>query len=71
MAFCGFQYRLRKAKQMAGVNNTDLAKACRVERKAVSHWCNGKSLPSAERVYHLACALGVSADWLLGTVDDR
>lgn len=71
MAFCGFQSRLQHAKRMAGVNNRHLAEACHVERKAVSAWCNGHRLPNAERVYHLACALGVSADWLLGTVDDR
>ena len=69
MAFCGFQSRLKKAKYMAQMNNTELARACGVERKAVSHWCSGKSYPNAERVYHLACALGVSADWLLGTTD--
>lgn len=71
MAFCGFQSRLNKAKQLSGMNNIELAKACYCERKAVWSWLSGRTYPSAEKVYHLACALGVSADWLLGTVDDR
>lgn len=70
MAFCGFQRRLREAKESSGKNNIQIAKACRVDRKAVSRWCNGHSEPSAERIYNLCIVLGVSSDWLLGLEDE-
>ena len=71
MAFCGFQSRLLRAKELSGMTNKEIAEACHRDRKAVSHWCHGVSYPNAESVYHLANALGVSADWLLGVDGGR
>jgi len=66
MSFCGFQRRLMEAKDARGLNNSQIARACFVERKAVSNWTNGKHLPRADSLYSLCEVLGVSADWLLG-----
>lgn len=57
------------------LNNSDmpyheLAKKLGFERKAISAWKFGASLPDAKAIADLAKIFGVSADWLLGLVDE-
>ena len=55
---------LRKKK---GLSQEELAAQLHVVRQTISKWERGYSIPDAEMLTRLACALDVSADELLGT----
>jgi transcriptional regulator with XRE-family HTH domain len=56
--------RLKKARQLAGMEQTDIADALGVARNTVSNWENGRSEPSASAFVRWARATGVPLEWL-------
>ncbi|MWD30034.1 helix-turn-helix domain-containing protein [Aquicoccus sp. SCR17] len=66
-----FRDRLRQAMELAGSNQTALARQIGVDRSTISQLLKGTGarLPNAQVVGECASALGVSADWLLSLSD--
>jgi len=57
--------RIQQARREARLTQSALASLAGVGRRQVAYWEAGDDAPSAERLPHLAKALGVSTDWLL------
>jgi transcriptional regulator with XRE-family HTH domain len=55
-----FADRLRRFSQVAGLSQSDIARACQVTRAAVGAWWRGTGLPKPETLERLACVLGVT-----------
>jgi transcriptional regulator with XRE-family HTH domain len=68
-AFDIFKERLKKARDMRGLNQTDLANRAGLPPSSVSHFESGPRKPSFENLKRLAGALNVTTDYLLGRVD--
>ena len=49
----------------------DIAEACGVTPAAVTHWCNGSSMPSVENLKKIAQFFGITIDELIGGDDDE
>lgn len=64
--------RLRLARQRAALTQEELSQLCGVGKhgRRVSAWETAANIPSVEHLRSMAQALGVSADWLLGLVED-
>lgn len=52
--------RLKELRERKGLTQGELAKACGVDKTAISHWENGMSSPRASRMASVARALGVN-----------
>jgi transcriptional regulator with XRE-family HTH domain len=58
--------RLRKARDDAGISNTDIAKACRVKPASVTGWLTGDTVNIEAHNLLAACKLlGVSPFWVM------
>jgi transcriptional regulator with XRE-family HTH domain len=57
--------RIRKAREVAGLEQQDLADALYMSRAAVSAWENGHSKPAARKLAVIATVTGVPASWLV------
>ena len=64
-----FAERLRKARKIAGLNQSDLAKKLNVRQGAVSHWERGEREPSYEMLCKIAEVLECDVKYLLGLID--
>jgi transcriptional regulator with XRE-family HTH domain len=64
-----FKERLKKAREMRGYNQTELANRAKLPPSSVSHFEAGPRKPSFENLKRLAMALNVTTDYLLGRVD--
>lgn len=66
-----FRARLSSAMEQAGVNQSALARATKVDRSTISQLLSGNAprLPNAQVVAECAAALRISGDWLLGLSD--
>jgi transcriptional regulator with XRE-family HTH domain len=64
-----FKERLKKARDLRGLNQTDLANRAGLPPSSVSHFESGPRKPSFENLKRLASALNVTTDYLLGRVD--
>lgn len=66
-----FRQRLQDAIELAGTNQSQLARRIGVDRSTISQLLNAEAprLPNGQVVAECATALGVSADWLLGLTD--
>ena len=60
-----FSSQLKLALKQTGMTQVALSKASGVRQSAISAYCQGNGLPSAEALYALAKALNVSMEWLL------
>ena len=58
--------RIRRARDLAGMSQTELAQAAGVTRGLVGNWESHRKKPGREVLMRLAEALGVSAASLLG-----
>lgn len=56
--------RLRKSRQLADLDQEQIADAIGVGRTTVSNWERGRSEPSATYFVRWARATGVTLDWL-------
>lgn len=65
-----FPNRLQTARQGAEMCQSELARRIYVRRETVARWEQGTRIPSAENIAALCDVLGVSADWLLGRVEE-
>ena len=57
--------RIRLARQMRRMSQTELADRIGYSNKAMSAWETGVNAPTGNAIRELCRALGVSADWLL------
>lgn len=60
-----FSSRFSRAIKSAGLTQLALAKAAGVRQSAISNYCKGNGLPSAEALYALSKVLNVSMEWLI------
>ncbi len=65
-----FPQRLRAARELRGMNQSDLARRAGLQASAISHFETGGRKPSFDNLKRLADALNVTTDYLLGRVDD-
>ena len=59
--------RIKLLRKKKGLSQEELAAQLHVVRQTISKWERGYSIPDAEMLTRLACALDVSVDELLGT----
>lgn len=60
-----FGEKLKQARQNAKLSQEELAVKISVSRSAVAKWETDKGLPDIQNLKNIACALGVSIDYLL------
>ena len=65
-----FPERLKAARDLRGWSQNDLALRCGMPQSSVGHFEGGTRKPSFDTLSRLANALEVTADYLLGRVDD-
>jgi transcriptional regulator with XRE-family HTH domain len=63
--------RIAAARERAGMNRNQLARALGTSWQHVDHWEKGRTRPTVESVRRLAELLGVSVDYLLGLEEAR
>ncbi len=64
-----FPRRLRSARTARNLSQSDLARRAGLQASAVSHFETGTRKPSFDNLRHLADALRVTTDYLLGRSD--
>jgi transcriptional regulator with XRE-family HTH domain len=64
-----FPDRLRSARQLRNLSQSDLAEKANLQPSAVSHFETGRRAPSFDNLKALSEALQVTTDYLLGRVD--
>lgn len=64
-----FRRRLKAARELRGLNQTDLARRSGLQQSAVSHYETGARRPSFTNLRKLAEAMEVTADYLIGRTD--
>jgi transcriptional regulator with XRE-family HTH domain len=63
--------RIKRAREQAGMTQAELAEKAGVKQARISLWESGKRQQmSLEHLRSIARALGVSADFLIGTWED-
>lgn len=65
-----FPDRLRAARQLREMSQSDLAAKADLQPSAVSHFETGRRAPSFDNLKALSEALQVTTDYLLGRVDE-
>ena len=65
-----FPGRLKSARELRGLNQSELARQSGMQPSAVSHFETGARRPSFDNLRRLADALRVSTDFLLGRSED-
>jgi len=65
-----FSERLRAARELKDLSQTDLAKKTDLQPSAISHFENDRRSPSFDNLKRLADALGVTVDYLLGRAEE-
>lgn len=65
-----FRERLKAARALRGLNQTDLAAKVGLPPSSMSHFESGTRKPSFENLKRLATALNVTTDYLLGRADE-
>src|ERR1022692_1066591 len=65
-----FPDRLRAARQLRSLSQSDLAEKADLQPSAVSHFETGRRAPSFDNLKALSEALQVTTDYLLGRVDE-
>jgi len=65
-----FSQRLRHARELRKLSQSDIAQRTGLQPSAVSHFETSRRAPSFDNLKRLADALDVTTDYLLGRVDD-
>lgn len=65
-----FPDRLRAARQLRGLSQSELAEKADLQPSAVSHFETGRRSPSFDNLKALSEALQVTTDFLLGRVEE-
>ena len=63
--------RIRKARQDLGITRRELAVKADVSSDSLKRYEEEQMEPRAVNLLHIADALGVSADWLMGRTDRK
>jgi len=66
-----FKDRLRRARELRGFTQLDLATKAGLQAAAISHFETGQRAPSFDNLRKLSDALTVSVDYLLGRIDEE
>lgn len=64
-----FPARLKNARELRGLTQTDLGKEAGLPSTTISHFESGSRKPSFDNLRRLTKVLGVSTDYLMGIVD--
>ncbi len=64
-----FGERITEAINQSNYTQKELAKKLNISEGNITHWKNGKNLPSVDILYKLCVILDESADYLLGLED--
>jgi transcriptional regulator with XRE-family HTH domain len=56
--------RMRKAREAAGLEQSDICKALRFSRSSASSWENGRATPRSYVIEQWADLTGVDLEWL-------
>ena len=64
-----FQQRLKKARELRGLNQAQLGDKAEMPASSIAHFETGTRKPSFDSLRRLANALAVTTDYLLGRVD--
>jgi antitoxin component HigA of HigAB toxin-antitoxin module len=67
----GFGNRLRYALDSRGMKHNHLAKITGLTAPTISTYVNGQRTPRADHIVVICKALHISADWLLGMVENE
>ena len=62
--------RLQECRVKAGYTQESLATELGIEKKQISRWETGSTIPGADRLAQIATLLNVSTDYILGLSDD-
>ena len=62
--------RIKALRNEKGIGQNKLADDIQVSNASVSYWETGKQIPSAEVLFKLAVYFDVSADYILGIIDE-
>ncbi len=65
-----FPERLKHARELRGLNQSDLAAKTGLQASAISHFETGTRKPSFDNLRRLADKLAVTTDYLLGRVEE-
>jgi len=65
-----FPARLKAARELRQINQADLAEKAGLPPTSISHFESGSRKPSFDNLRRLAERLNVTADYLLGRVDE-
>lgn len=65
-----FQERLKRARNLRGYNQDELAKKAGMPASSIAHFETGTRKPSFDSLRRLANALEITTDYLLGRVED-
>ena len=65
-----FPQRLRAARELRKLNQSELARRAGLQASAISHFETGARKPSFDNLKRLADALKATTDYLLGRVND-
>ena len=65
-----FPARLKAARELRGLNQSEVATRTGLQASAVSHFVTGSRKPSFDNLRRLAKALDVTTDYLIGRVAD-
>lgn len=65
-----FPERLRAARELRGLSQTELAAEAKMPASSIAHFEGGARKPSFDNLKRLAGVLNVSTDYLLGRTDD-
>ena len=65
-----FSERLKLVRKEKKLTQKQIAKLLSIDEGAIGHWEHERGQPSFSVLCHLADALGVSLDWLVGRTDD-
>lgn len=65
-----FSQRLKAARELRALKQTELAERARLPPSSVAHFEAGSRKPSFDTLRRLATALEVTTDYLLGRVDE-
>ena len=61
-----FADRLQELMDLAGLNRSDVARICGINRSNITRYLNGEYEAKQDVVYTMATRLGVSPAWLMG-----
>ena len=63
--------RIRESVESSGLSQQKIADNVGVSRQAISQYCDGSTIPNADKLMKIAQFFGVSADYLLGLSETR